>query len=517
MKKEKKMQENTESTENTEATLTLADAWSTWLESLHPNGSGVKNRDRKANDLNNFERALACFAAGAGDGETRWDKLPLSLLGVSEKLLVRQLREGAFILTGQANRRPPSDKTVSNLVSGIKAIRKVAIAGQGKTSIRELLRQKAKPKRRTRPPFPKSAWPEALKQEWEGYKSWKQAPFLPPHEDRYRKGRSRDSSFSSYLRRINLLVGYLVREEGCHTLSLEQLVEPERYIRFMNHYLSSGEGGYATAKDVGITLANLSQYLVAKGRIEEHYGGKPIWNVLYEQGAQAMTLGASQGNGKSKAADVGDWKPWHPLELAEEAWESEPVHASTHHGQHHRRQLVSHKRSALFFRLSVETPLRIRNFAEMRWGKNLYRNPRGLWTVRFEGEALKVSHRGFETNVYERAYSPQASAWIDRYCAFLLDILKEQGRETAELEGRFPTFPPGRAGLQGSRHRQPAQSHQRHGVPAQEQALSPPSGAAHRRLAHRERGGAARPQAGRGAPGRHRRGGNEHLLPPQHR
>ncbi len=56
-------------TETQTQTQTLADARSLWLAAPHPKIEGVSNASRQANDLKNHDRALACLAAAAGDGE----------------------------------------------------------------------------------------------------------------------------------------------------------------------------------------------------------------------------------------------------------------------------------------------------------------------------------------------------------------------------------------------------------------------------------------------------------------
>lgn len=101
--------------------------------------------------------------------------------------------------------------------------------------------------------------------------------------------------------------------------------------------------------------------------------------------------------------------------MAEVIWKSEPVHKGVPNPYRYRAQQISRKRTALLLRLGMESPLRIRNWVEMQWGKNLFKNRQGQWVVRFKGEELKVSHRGFKTNVYEIVYSAEAGDWIERW------------------------------------------------------------------------------------------------------
>lgn len=406
--------------ENTEQ-LTLFDGYQRWLEADHPRRSGLKNSDRKANDLKNHERALACFVAAVGDGEADLGKLPLSLLQMSDALLGRKVREGATLLAERSQKKIPADKTVSNLVSCAKAIRKAALVGlPERHSVKDVLKAQPKTKRKKRPSFPASAWPEGLEREWQDYLAWKKADFLPPSEERFRKKRSRQRSCETYLRNVNMYVGWFVREQGYTEVTLVDLCNVDNYAAYLNWYLGlDTSSGYHTAKETGVTLAVMSRYLVAKGRIaEKDENGNEIWNAFYARAYKAVELGAERGE-LYAATEVGDWKPWHLAELAELIWNSEPVHSGAVHGQRHRRQLISRKRTALIFKLALETPLRIRNWAEMVWGKNLFKNKQGQWVVRFQGEELKVSRRDLKTNVYERVYSDEAGAWIERWRAEL--------------------------------------------------------------------------------------------------
>ena len=405
--------------------ITIADGHNRWLEADHPKQPGLKNRDRKDNDLKNHERALQCFIAAVGDGEADPAKLPLSLLQVSNPLLARQAREGARLLAEQRNKQVATDKTLSNLVSCLKAIRNAALDGMAtRQSVKEVLKGQVKTKRKKRPPFPFDAWPEALKEEWQAYKDWKMADFLPSAEERFRKKSSRERSFVAYKRNINIYVGWFVRELGRQQLTLEDLCNVDNYVAYLNWYLNlDADGGYHTAKETGVTLAVMSRYLVAKGRLEEtDTDGRTIWDALYARAYKALELGAERGKLQA-VKGIGDWKPWHLAELAEVIWDSEPVHSGVVHGQRHRSQLISRKRTALIFKLGMETPLRIRNWSEMQWGKNLHKDNHGRWVVTFKGEELKVSRRDLKMNVYERVYSAEAGGWIERWRGVLKERL----------------------------------------------------------------------------------------------
>lgn len=103
----------------------------------------------------------------------------------------------------------------------------------------------------------------------------------------------------------------------------------------------------------------------------------------------------------------------------------------------HANAIFNRKRTALFFFLSCETPLRARNWLEMKWGKNLLWLPDGRWRVLFKGDELKIGRRGYVTNVYDVIYSEEASRQIDLW----REVLSE--RFGLDFEGITPyVLPP---------------------------------------------------------------------------
>lgn len=407
--------------ENYTTTQSLHDGHERWLAAPHAKLLGKTNAERKVNDLKNHERALRCYAAAAGDGETELAKLPLSLLQVSDALLARRVREGARLLAEGSGKQVPSDKTLSNLISCLKAIRRVALEGVSeRQSVTDVLAGRKRQKVSNRPIFRTSDWPETFRIDWEAYVVWKTSPFIPTAEEQFRPNRAKAVSLYAYRRQLNMYIGYLVRDCGMADLILEDLCDPDNYVRYLGWYLSpDATSGYHTARDTGIALAGVSKYLVAKGRIDEDTAdGRKIWEVIYAHARKALRLGAERGLLREKEG-LGSWCPKDLVTLAKASWDSEPVHSATPHGRRHRLQLVCRKRSAVIFRLGVETPLRIRNWGEMRWGQNLYKNAKGKWEVHFKGEELKVSRRGPRTNVYKHTYSDDACEWIERWRAEL--------------------------------------------------------------------------------------------------
>ena len=83
---------------------TLKDAYYTWMELSHPKAPGLRNKDRKANELKNYERALRCYAAGINDGNDDLSAVTQERLVVSNFVLGCIVEEGAARLNARKAR-----------------------------------------------------------------------------------------------------------------------------------------------------------------------------------------------------------------------------------------------------------------------------------------------------------------------------------------------------------------------------------------------------------------------------
>jgi hypothetical protein len=173
---------------------TLSDAYDLWLHADHPKKAGTLNRARSKTDLLNHKRALHCFATGCSNGSKSAEQIPLSALEATEPLVAKQVVRGVELLTAFGKSKPPKKKTVSNLVSCLKAIRAVVLEGrsvppQGKSARKQLSEL---PKRRSRIGFPLASWPSRFATEWSEYREWKIKPILTASEGAaYRRARCR--------------------------------------------------------------------------------------------------------------------------------------------------------------------------------------------------------------------------------------------------------------------------------------------------------------------------------------
>lgn len=409
---------------------TLEGVYYALMDMPHPKTPQLKNGDRKPNDLKNHERALRCFAAGVNDGDDDLSKVAGKQLCVNDAVLGRAVERGAAVLNARKE-KPASEKTLKNLISCCKAVRQAA--GEGRGALRRSLYQveRDRPKRRYRPPFPKAVWPEALREDFEGYARWKTKAFLSPEEGaQLRRKASRPITVKAYANRIAQYVGFLVRERGLLELTLVDLCRLSHYADFLNWYLNcDAVGGYRNAQSTGTTLGTIAQYLVATGRLARTGpSGQDIWAEFYELSGKALEVGAVRGE-LLEAEDVGRWKPQDLLEVGREGWRTPPERRRRGDERGYGIRTFNCLRSALFFVLAFETPLRARNFREMRWDHNLKRNADGRYELRFRGLELKVASRGFRTNEYRHTYSEEASAYIGRWRDHLRGLLGDAFEE----------------------------------------------------------------------------------------
>lgn len=406
---------------------TLKDVYYAWMDMAHPKSPALKNSERRPNDLKNYERALRCFAAGVNDGNDDLSKVPLKHLLVNDAVLGGAIERGAARLNAH-KKKPTSEKTLKNLISCCKAIREVVRDGElaVQRSLYQVMREQ--PKRRYRKPFPKRMWPASLQQDFEGYAVWKTKTILSTEEGEHlRRKASRPITIKAYINRITQYVGYLVRERGLSDLTLVDLCRPSYYADFLNWYLNcDAVGGYQNAQSTGTTLGTISQYLVAMGRLPQTGpNGKDIWAEFYALSDKALEVGAVRGELLEKE-DIGHWKPGDLLEIGREAWRTPPPRYRRGNERGYGIQTFNRLRSGLFFLVAYETPLRLRNFREMRWNRNLKKNAEGRYELHFKGLELKVANRGFRTNEYRHIYSEEASEYIDRWREHLYGLLGDE-------------------------------------------------------------------------------------------
>ncbi len=407
----------------TKPLTTLQDVYTYWLELPHGSPAraeaGLTNNDRGVTDQHNYRRALRCLAVATNGRIDQLELCPADVLEASPTVIGLRVMEGAKGLAARQNKPPPNDKTIRNTVSCCRAIQHAVFEHKIQKSTHQRLI--ALPKRRLRKKFSYNDWPAELLRQWRAFSDWKCQKFIPEHERRFRKKICRPQTIESKRQQLNGYIGYVVGQGRAEELTLEMLCNPATYQAYLNVYFAQeADGGHRNAKNNTVTLALITQYLVAKGELlERTESGRAPWDQFYDIGQDILKDGAETGS-LPEPKGIGSWKPCDLRTVAQQGRKLSEQKAQNPSSLA-QRQSFNLYRTALFFYLAYETPLRHRNWREMRWGKNLWRRADGRWEVRFEGAELKVGQRQFVTNVYQHVYSAAASAWIDgwreRLCA----------------------------------------------------------------------------------------------------
>lgn len=397
---------------------TLDDVYTYWLTLPHGSvtkaGVGLKNSDRGITDQHNYRRALRCLAVAMHDGVDQLELCPADVLEASSTAIGLRVTEGANLLAARQHKPSPNDKTLRNAVSCCRAIQQAVFEQQVQRSTHQRLI--ALPKRRLRKKFSYNDWPAELLRQWQAFSNWKCQKFIPEHERPFRKKVCRPQTIESKRQQLNGYVGYVVGQERAEEPTLATLCNPTTYQAYLNVYFAQdADGGHRNAQNNSVTLALISKYLIAKGELSEQTKtGRAPWDQFYDIGRDILKDGAETGS-LPEPKEIGSWKPSDLRAVAQEGRKllEQKAKNPSFLAQ---RQSFNLYRTALFFYLAYETPIRHRNWREMRWGKNLRRRADGRWEVRFEGAELKVGRRQYVTNVYQHVYSAAASLWIDGWC-----------------------------------------------------------------------------------------------------
>ncbi len=404
-----------EQASKTKPLATLQDVYTYWLDlphgSLAKAEAGLKNHDRGITDQHNYRRALRCLAAATSGGIGQLELCPADVLDESPAVIGLRVTEGARVLAERQGKPSPSDKAVRNAISCCRAIQHVVFEQQPQRSTHQRLI--ALPKRRLRKKFSYNDWPAELLQQWRAFSDWKCQKYMPEPERRFRKKVCRPQTIESKRQQLNGYIGYVVAQGLAEEPTLEMLCNLTTYQAYLNVYFAQeADGGHRNTRNNAVTLALIAKYLVAKGRLAEHTeSGRASWDQFYDLGRDILKDGAETGS-LPEPKGIGSWKPGDLRTVAQQG-----LKLSERKAQNPsflaQRQSFNFYRTALFFFLAYETPIRHRNWREMRWDKNLQRRADGRWEVRFAGAELKVGQRQFLTNVYQHVYSAATSAWID--------------------------------------------------------------------------------------------------------
>lgn len=395
--------------------MTLLDALNHWLSA-----SGNERQPKTAISGRKTAINLAAAALGGSPADIELSKLN----SFDDTALTDLLRLGAK----QLGRNTPSEKSLANYRSYLRGVLANSVDNRKPYASLGANQRAVFSKRPSLGGF--KDLPDGIRKTISTIIEWKSPGTLPLHEERHRTGTWGNASAS---RRKSMLARYahaLIDILGVDDLTPFDLVSrdaftawrqsEEQFLR--DNVPENGRRpmqGFAYAAQLAITLAVISgQFLRAK---EPHWleqeakcaDGEQLPEFFYRKAKQLQEDHARQVGSRTKV-DVSHLTPQDFWDVGRRELYAPPASGSTA-----RSQTLARKRTALIYLIGSVTPLRARNFREMRWGCNLHRHPNGLWETRFQGEELKISVRKGGINSYRHTYGPELSKHIDEYLQWL--------------------------------------------------------------------------------------------------
>lgn len=239
-------------------------------------------------------------------------------------------------------------------------------------------------------------WPVKLQEAYEKLVHWATSPLIPGRPAKYRK---RLSTMDSYRQGFEAHFGYLHRicKVSIDDLQWEFLIEPNKVRDFASWHVN------VLHERVTVFIRNHLKYLCAllSQYSPDDHALKKIESIEAEIGEPAPFYDKVQA-----------WVPLKDLEaIGKAVWPSQKPRGQQCTGRRFARRAAM----SLILRLWVRRPYRQRNIREMELTQNLYRNPDGIWMVRFVGEQLKVSKKKGRTNHFELPFPEDLVPDLESY------------------------------------------------------------------------------------------------------
>ncbi|AFZ67186.1 hypothetical protein [Deinococcus peraridilitoris] len=401
--------------------LTLLDGLNIFLASPHDKDASKTNADRTASDLGNHRRA--CFDAALGfKGTEDLSRVSLSFLARDFEEIGHDLERGMRRRLGLSEDQVlsrPDRKRLSNLRSDLKRVHSSlsTLLNLPGVAPKAALQMRQVEKGRWQKGLRAEEWPRGLWAEFEGLRSaFTDSNYAGPGHRYFRKHRWRPVSCENTRTRLNRVVDFLVNEEKLQHLTLHDLLDFDRFLRFRAWYFERvTKGGYAQFRATCSALANVARYLKAIDQLDTKFDvtskhPDAPWSVFVAEGKATL----AEGKSKQQYVEAESIPLRTPLELAELAKRCKTMTPRTTDGRRpSSRQLFQRKFSAVFFGLGIYMPVRGRNWREMRWGKNLKRDEHGGWHVQFVGDELKNGSYSRGIREYKLQLPEQAGEWIE--------------------------------------------------------------------------------------------------------
>lgn len=395
--------------------MTLLDAFNHWL-------SASGNEDQPQTAISGRKTAINLAAAALGGSPADIELSKLS--SFDDTALTDLLRLGA----SQLRRNPPSEKTLANYRSYLRGVLANSVDDRKPYASLSANREAIFSHRPPMGGF--KDLPDGIRQTISAIIEWKSPGTLPLHEERHRTGTWGSTSARNNRSVLTRYAHRLMDIQSVDDLTLVDLVSRDAFTAWRQSdekFLRDSAPkkgrrhlqGFSSAVQLAIALGVIAgQFLRAK---EPHWleqeaesaGGEQLHEFFYRKAKQLKEEHARQVGSRTKV-DVSHLTPQDFWDVGLREFHAPPARGNTA-----RAQTLARKRTALVYLMGSVTPLRARNFREMRWGHNLHRHPNGLWETRFQGEELKIAVRKGGVNSYRHTYGPHLSRLIDEYLKWL--------------------------------------------------------------------------------------------------
>lgn len=399
--------------------MTLLDALRSWLLANGNNG-------RPASAISGRKTAITLAAAALGG---KPEEVTIEQLSAFDDTALEELlRTGAKKL----GRKPAQGKTLANYTS---YLRNTLAHVTGSRKKYAPLNTNHAPTYSFRPSVGSyQDLPTGIRSVIDDIIDWKTQKALPQEEERFQKNIWNPTTADSNRRLLVRYAHKLLRLLEVDDLTLFELVRRDNFIAWRQSEEANDRSrvaingrplmkGHASAARLADTLVAVAgHYMRAKepGWLEQEEveaNGEHLAAFFFRKALQLRELHARQTSSRTKV-DVSHLVPKDFWDLGVRVFNSADSLTALH-SRIQRSQTHTRKRTALVYAVGSITPLRMRNFREMRWGQHLRRLRDGRWEVRFSGDELKVPTRKQEINVYKHTYGKQLSALIDAYLEWL--------------------------------------------------------------------------------------------------
>jgi hypothetical protein len=229
----------------------------------------------------------------------------------------------------------------------------------------------------------------------------------------------RPVSMAKYQHRMNDYVGYNLQVDASPVTTWDELFDVSRLVRFVNWH----------AKRIGVKRISTT--------------GKEVFRIVAMVAKHAKRSEFSAIRDRERKLPIPE--PMHNKQDAQHTFSAQEIESvalallakadrpvtrySIAHGvRWPGLSRAINRRDALLLRLMWRVPMRNRQFREMQFGKNLFKDADGQWILQFSGDELKVGERHGRINVFRLPFPPELVESLEEYLERACPVFPQQDR-----------------------------------------------------------------------------------------